>query len=72
MAKKTEFQAKIRDFEEDFVRMAIDERNFDFTDIELRAIQDLVKGLDKILELSQAKHEMNQMRELSKEFNKGS
>ena len=72
MAKKTEFQTKIRDFEEEIIRMVVDERNFEFTDIELRAVNDLIKGLEKILELSQAKQEMLRMREISKELSKGS
>ena len=72
MAKKTEFQIKIRDFEEEIIRMVVDERNFEFTDIELRAVNDLIKGLEKILELSQAKQEMLRMQEISKELSKGS
>lgn len=72
MANKTEFQREIEEFEEDLISMVVEDRNFEFTDSEQRSISDLIKGLEKILELIKAKQEINRMKVVVEHINKES
>lgn len=72
MANKTEFQREIEEFEEDLISMVVKDRNFEFTDSEQRSISDLIKGLEKILELIKAKQEINRMKVVVEHINKES
>lgn len=62
MAKRTEFQEKIRTFEEDVIREIVQNRDFNFTDSEITSMTDLANGLTKIAELMEAKKEMDRMK----------
>lgn len=62
MAKKTEFQERIKSFEKSIVKEIIQDREFDFTDSEIDSVIDLANGLTKIAELMEAKKEMDRMK----------
>lgn len=62
MAKKTEFQERIKSFEKSIVKEIIQDREFDFTDSEIDSVIDLANGLAKIAELMGAKKEMDRMK----------
>lgn len=62
MAKKTEFQERIKSFEKSIVKEIVQDREFDFTDSEIDSVIDLANGLTKIAELMGAKKEMDRMK----------
>lgn len=61
MAKKTEFQERIKSFEKSIVKEIVQDREFNFTDSEIDSVIDLANGLTKIAELMGAKKEMDRM-----------
>ena len=62
MAKKTEFQERIKSFEKSIVKEIVQDREFNFTDSEIESVIDLANGLTKIAELMEAKKEMDRMK----------
>lgn len=62
MAKKTEFQERIKSFEKSIVKEIVQDREFSFTDSEIDSVIDLANGLTKIAELMGAKKEMDRMK----------
>lgn len=62
MAKKTEFQERIKSFEKSIVKEIVQDREFNFTDSEIDSVIDLANGLTKIAELMEAKKEMDRMK----------
>lgn len=62
MAKKTEFQERIKSFEKSIVKEIVQDREFNFTDSEIDSVIDLVNGLTKMAELMGAKKEMDRMK----------
>lgn len=62
MAKKTEFQERIKSFEKSIVKEIVQDREFNFTDSEIDSVIDLANGLTKIAELMGAKKEMDRMK----------
>lgn len=62
MAKKTEFQERIKSFEKSIVKEIVQDREFIFTDSEIDSVIDLANGLTKIAELMGAKKEMDRMK----------
>ena len=62
MAKKTEFQERIKSFEKSIVKEIVQDREFNFTDSEIDSVTDLANGLTKLAELMEAKKEMDRMK----------
>lgn len=62
MAKKTEFQERIKSFEKSIVKEIVQDREFNFTDSEIDSVIDLANGLTKMAELMGAKKEMDRMK----------
>ena len=62
MAKKTEFQERIKSFEKSIVKEIVQDREFNFTDSEIDSVIDLANGLTKLAELMEAKKEMDRMK----------
>lgn len=62
MAKKTEFQERIKSFEKSIVKEIVQDREFNFTDSEIDSVTDFANGLTKLAELMEAKKEMDRMK----------